>query len=135
MRTYLLNKYLKVLTILKFLADVNIEKRIIDFLRGAGFDVLWIPDYDCHLDDVALLKLAFDENRIIITNDKDFGELNFLQRKPSVGIILFRIDEQNVRVKITILKNMLLKYPEKFSNHFAVIARKRIRFISMEKIL
>jgi hypothetical protein len=69
------------------------------------------------------------------SNDKDFGELTFFQRKPSAGIILFRINEQNVRVKITILKNMLLKYPEKFSNHFVVIARKRIRFIPPEKIL
>jgi len=60
-------------------------------------------------------------------------ELNFLQRKPSAGIILFRIDEQNVRVKITILKNMLLRYPEKFHNHFVVIARKRIRLIPLEK--
>jgi hypothetical protein len=46
--------------------------------------------------------------------------------------LLFRIDEQNVRVKITILKNMLLKYPEKFHRHFVVIARKRIRFIPLE---
>jgi predicted nuclease of predicted toxin-antitoxin system len=80
------------------------------------------------------MELAYDGNSIIVTNDKDFGELNFLQRKPSVGIILFRIDEQNVRVKITILKNMLLKYPDKFFNHFVVIARKRIRFIPLEKI-
>jgi predicted nuclease of predicted toxin-antitoxin system len=119
---------------LKFLADVNIEKRIVDFLRSAGHDVLWLPDYDCHLDDTSLLKLAFEENRIVVTNDKDFGELNFLQRKPSVVIILFRIDEQNVRVKITILKNMLLKYPDKFRLHFVVIARKRIRFIPLGRI-
>lgn len=119
---------------MKFLADVNIEKRIVVFLRGAGYDVLWLPDYDCHLDDESLLQLACSENRIIVTNDKDFGELTFFQRKPSAGIILFRINEQNVRIKITILKNMLLKYPEKFCNHFVVIARKRIRFIPLEKI-
>jgi len=120
---------------LKFLADVNMEKRIVDFLRSSGNDVLWLPDYDCHLDDASLLKLAAEEDRIIVTNDKDFGELTFLQRRPSAGIILFRIDEQNVRVKITILKNMLLKYPEKFQRHFVVIARKRIRFIPLENIL
>jgi predicted nuclease of predicted toxin-antitoxin system len=78
--------------------------------------------------------LAKDEKRILVTNDKDFGELTFLQRKLSAGIILFRINEQNVRVKITILKNMLLKYPEKFDNHFVVIARKRIRFIPLEEV-
>ena len=119
---------------MRFLADVNIEKRIVDFIRGAGHDVLWLPDYDCQLDDESLLRLAFSETRIVVTNDKDFGELTFLQRKPSAGIILFRINDQNVRVKITILKNMLLKYPDKFNNHFVVIARKRIRFIPLESV-
>ena len=85
MRTYLRDKYLRKLSLLKYLADVNSEKRIIDFSRGEGFDVLWIPDYDCHLDDASLLKLTFDENRIMITDDKDFGELNFFRENHRSG--------------------------------------------------
>lgn len=116
----------------KFLADVNIEKRIVLFLRSAGYDVLWVPEYDCRLTDDQLLRLATREKRILITNDKDFGTLVFLQKKVACGIVLFRIDDQNVRVKITILKNMLLRYQEKFAGHFVTIARKRIRFVPLE---
>lgn len=117
---------------MQFLADVNIERRIVLHLRSAGYDVLWIPEYDCRMTDTALLDRAVQEQRIVITNDKDFGNLIFLQRKAAVGVILFRIDDQNVRVKITILKNMLLRYQDKFVGHFVTIARKRIRFVPLE---
>jgi predicted nuclease of predicted toxin-antitoxin system len=58
---------------LKFIADVNIEKLIVDYLKENGYDVKWIPDYNCEILDEDLLKLANLEKRILITNDKDFG--------------------------------------------------------------
>lgn len=117
---------------MKFLADVNIERRIVLFLRSAGHDVIWAPEYDCQMKDEDLLKLALRQQRILITNDKDFGNLVYFQKKAARGIVLFRIEDQNVRVKITILKNMLLRYQEKFEGHFVTIARKRIRFVPLE---
>lgn len=120
---------------MKFLADVNIEKRIVLFLRSVGYDVLWIPEYDCKMSDDNLLLLAVKEQRILITNDKDFGNLIYLQRKTAVGVVLFRIEDQNVRVKIIILKNMLLRYRDKFPGHFVTLARKKIRFVPLEDIL
>ncbi|NJD37879.1 MAG: hypothetical protein FIA89_06090 [Geobacter sp.] len=117
---------------MRLLADVNVERRIVLFLRSMGHDVLWVPEYDCRLTDEQLLKLAFEEQRILITNDKDFGTLVFLQKKAAYGIILFRIDDHNVRIKITILKNMLLRYQDKFTGHFVTIGRKRIRFVPLE---
>lgn len=119
---------------MRFLADVNIEKRVVLFLRSAGYDVLWIPEYDCRMADDALLLLAVQEQRILITNDKDFGNLIYFQKKTAVGIVLFRIEDQNVRVKITILKNMLLRYQDKFPGHFVTLARKKIRFVPLEDI-
>lgn len=119
---------------MKFLADVNIERRVVLFLRSVGYDVLWIPEYDCRMADDDLLIVAVQEQRILITNDKDFGNLIYLQRKTAVGIVLFRIEDQNVRVKITILKNMLLRYQDKFPGHFVTLARKKIRFVPLEDI-
>ena len=97
--------------------------------------MLWIPEYDCRMPDDDLLSLAVQEERILITNDKDFGNLIYLQRKTAVGIVLFRIEDQNVRVKITILKNMLIRYQEKFSGHFVTLARKKIRFVPLGDVL
>lgn len=66
---------------IKFLADVNIEKPVVDFLLNQGYDIKWIPDIDCEMVDEDLLKLANREKRILITNDKDFGELIFFTEK------------------------------------------------------
>jgi hypothetical protein len=42
----------------KFLADVNIEKPLIDFLLKQGYDIKWIPDIDCGMNDEDLLKFG-----------------------------------------------------------------------------
>jgi len=78
----------------KFLADVNIEKPLVDFLSKQGYDIKWVPDYNCEMIDEELLRLANQERRIFITNDKDFGDLIFLQKRLSAGTILFRVKDQ-----------------------------------------
>ena len=79
---------------IKFLADVNIEKPLVDYLSKQGYDIIWMPDYNCEMSDEDLLQLANEENRIFITNDKDFGDLIFLQKRLSAGTILFRVKDQ-----------------------------------------
>jgi hypothetical protein len=43
---------------MKLLADVNVEKPIVDYLGGIDFDIIWIPDYNCMLSDEELLNMA-----------------------------------------------------------------------------
>lgn len=117
---------------IKFLADVNVEKPIIDYLRKNGFDVKWIPDFDCTLSDVKLLELANFEGRVLITNDKDFGELNFLQKKVNHGIILIRIKTQKTEDKIKMVKNLFENHIEHILKHFSVITLNKIRISEME---
>lgn len=120
---------------IKFLADVNIEKRIVDYLLENDYDVKWIPDYDCAMLDEELLSMTKEEERILITNDKDFGEQIFLQKRQSAGIILFRLKEQETRKKINIMNKLLVNYQDKLLNHFVVITEQKIRFIDMEGVL
>jgi len=114
--------------LIKFLADVNIEKTIVNEIRNCGYDILWVADYDCQMSDEALLKLANDEDRILITNDKDFGELIFYQNKISSGVILFRIPGHNVERKRKSLQKLLEKYRDKIPGSFVVVSGKKIRF-------
>jgi predicted nuclease of predicted toxin-antitoxin system len=116
---------------LKFLADVNIEKQIVEFLKNHGYDVIWIPEYDNRLSDDKLLELAKKENRILLTNDKDFGELVFLQRKLSSGIILLRIKDQSIEKKIKNLRKLFDFSRAKVEKHFIVITENKIRFIQI----
>ena len=119
---------------MKFIADVNIEKPVIDYLAEAGYDIKWIPDYDCEISDEALLRMARSEKRILITNDKDFGELIFLQKRLSSGIILFRVKGQRTEEKVKLMKKLLRNYPDKLLNNFVIITERKLRFVSMEDV-
>ncbi len=117
---------------IKFIADVNVEKVIVDYLLEEGYDIKWIPDYNCEMLDEDLLEMAKVEGRILITNDKDFGELIFLQKRLSVGIILIRIKGQKVEVKLKLIKKLFQNYRNKLLNNFIIITDKKLRFIPME---
>lgn len=116
---------------IKFLADVNIEKPVVDFLLKQGYDIKWIPDFDCEMVDEDLLKLANKEKRVLITNDKDFGELIFLQKSLSVGIILIRVRGQRSQDKVKLMKKLLMGYRDKLIKHYVVLTKDKIRIIPM----
>ena len=115
---------------MKFLADVNIEKRIVDFLREQNYDVLWMLEDLNTLDDQSIVNIANSESRILITNDKDFGDIVFRQKLLTYGIILLRISDQDVDKKIEMLK-VFLKDERKLSKKFIVIKDKKIRVIKL----
>lgn len=119
---------------MQFLADVNVEKGIVYYLLENGYNVKWVPDLDCKIKDEKLLDLAHHEKRIIITNDKDFGDLIFRKRRASSGIILFRVKGKSTKPKVHLLGLLLNNYKNKLENHFTVITRKKFRFISMEDV-
>ncbi len=118
--------------VIKFIADVNVEKPIIDYLKKEGYDVKWIPDYNCEILDEDLLDMAKDEGRILITNGKDFGEIIFLQKRLSIGILLIRIKGQRVEVKLKLIKKLFQNYKNKLLNNFVIVTDKKIRFIPLE---
>ncbi len=117
---------------IRFLADVNVEKRIVDYLRRKDFDTKWLPDFDPMLTDNELLKLANSEHRILLANDKDFGELVFFQKKVAVGIILFRVRGHDAEQKVSRLESLLRDHVDKLLNHFAVLTQDTIRIVPLE---
>ena len=116
---------------IKFLADVNMEKPLVDYLSGQGYDIKWVPDYNCEMADEDLLKLANEEKRILITNDKDFGELIFLQRRLSYGTILFRVKGRNSQEKVKLMKKVLMGHRDAILNHYIVMTKAKIRIIPL----
>ena len=114
---------------MKFLADVNIEKPVVEELRRLGYDVTWIADINRYLDDMAVFRIAQREARILLTNDKDFGEIVFRQKLVPNGIVLLRIKGQDAREKVKLLKKLLSVHRDKITRHFVVLAKDKIRFI------
>jgi predicted nuclease of predicted toxin-antitoxin system len=117
---------------LKFLVDVNIEKPIINFLIKKGFDIKCVVDIDKKMTDYNVCEIANTEQRVLITNDKGFGEIVFFQKRISSGIILLRIKGGDASEKILLLEKLLDNHYGKIINHFVVITKEKFRFIPLE---
>jgi predicted nuclease of predicted toxin-antitoxin system len=59
----------------KFLADECCDAGIVASLRASGHDVSYVPEQQAGVSDDEVLQTAFLESRILLTEDKDFGEL------------------------------------------------------------
>ena len=111
---------------MKFLVDENVHHAIYLFLKNQGFDVTSAAqDYTSFMDK-DILNIAFKQERIIITNDKDFGFLAYHQHLPHKGIILFRLKSEKPESKINRLTNLFQKNLD-LSDSFTVITEDRIR--------
>jgi len=78
---------------MKILSDENIPKDIVTWLRSAGHDVLAAADIQPGAPDGDWVSRADREQRLILTSDKDFGELVFRDGLTSQGIVLLRLDD------------------------------------------
>ena len=117
---------------LSFLADVNVEKTIIDFLRQLDYLVQSVAEINTAMLDEDILNYAQRNNFILITNDKDFGEFVFRQKKMTKEIILFRFENQKAIEKITAIQFVLENHQDKITNYFVVLSPNKVRFIPLE---
>jgi predicted nuclease of predicted toxin-antitoxin system len=109
------------------LTDENIARSVVIALREAGHDVLWVKEVMRGAADDFILARAMAEGRVVVTFDKDFGELAFRSRLPSTcGVVLFRITqrgrEQDVRIVLDTLRSR-----NDWSGYFWTINDDRIR--------
>ncbi|HBS28248.1 MAG TPA: toxin-antitoxin system, toxin component, PIN family protein [Phycisphaerales bacterium] len=92
---------------MKFLLDACVSRSAFDELRASGFDVEWVGSWKDVFGDEEVLSRAFTANGILVTLDKDFGELAIVRRSVHAGIIRLvsqRSDEQAALVKAVVEK-------------------------------
>jgi predicted nuclease of predicted toxin-antitoxin system len=76
---------------MKLLADAHISRAMVAFLRGLGHDVLHAATLSPRMSDSAILRLAATDSRVVLTADKDFGELCFRRLIVCSGVVLLRL--------------------------------------------
>ena len=113
---------------MKFLADECCDHGLVEAMRQSGYDVLFVLEAKPRATDDDVLALAFNERRILITEDKDFGELVYRLKKPAHGIILMRIDVKNRSGKWPRLKKLLDSYGERCTGRFVAVDENKFRF-------
>ena len=75
---------------IKLLADENVPQKTLRVLKRKGIDIKSLLDFSPGLRDEAVTEIANRENRVIVTFDKDFGELIFRKKLKIPGLVLLR---------------------------------------------
>ena len=114
---------------MRFIVDECTGPAVAKWLSENGNNVFSVYDEDRGLSDINILHKANHENRIVITNDKDFGELVYKLGLPHKGAILLRLDDETAKSKIACLEILLTGFPEQLENSFVVVTEKSIRII------
>lgn len=116
---------------MKFLADENIEYPVITFLQKMDVDIIAVRDILRGATDSVIVEYAFSNNLIIVTSDKDFGELTFRLKKRNCGVILIRYTESNCEQKASLLLKVIDKLGSSVVNNFIVIDKYKVRIKKM----
>lgn len=112
---------------MKFLIDESVEYRVVLHLKEKDFDTVSVTSDFPSLKDRRVLSKAKREGRILITNDKDFGELIFRQKLPHKGVILLRLPDETAQAKIEKLDYLLESYKDKLKDNFVVVTKEKVR--------
>ena len=112
---------------MRFLADDCLDGRLIARLRGAGLDVAAVRDVCRGARDREVLARARGEGRVLLTEDKDFGELALRIGEPAPGIVLFREVAADVDQAVAAFEALLASHGSELRASFAVVRGGRVR--------
>lgn len=117
-----------------FVADESVDYNLIKFLRSRNLSILSLQEQSPSITDNQVLKIACNYNAVLITEDKDFGELVFKLKMPHAGILLLRTEEMLIEEKSELIFHFLTTHSEKLSHNFAVIKQGKLRIRKPDKI-
>jgi len=118
---------------MRLLANENLPAQTIAALQQAGHDVVWMRTEAPGSRDEDVLARAQSEERILITFDKDFGELAFRAHLPSAtGIVLLRISAPTPEAMSLAIVSALSRRTD-WVGHFSVIEDDRVRMTPLPK--
>jgi predicted nuclease of predicted toxin-antitoxin system len=112
---------------MRFLADENVSRLVIERLRADGFDVISIGETKSGAPDKDVLEAADAEGCILITEDRDFGEMVIRQRLAIRGMILLELDRLSNTTEADVVAEVVSTHADKLLDNLIVIEPGRIR--------
>lgn len=113
---------------MRFLVDECTGPALARWLLGEGHEVFSVYAQARGMEDGAILAKAHVENRILVTNDKDFGEKVYRERRPHRGVVFMRLEHESTANKIAAMRSLLASYADRLPDHFVVVTETRVRF-------
>jgi predicted nuclease of predicted toxin-antitoxin system len=107
---------------MNLVADESVDRSIVDRLRQDGHQVWYVAEMEPGISDDAVLDIANREAALLLTADKDFGEMIFRQRRFTGGIVLVRLAGLSSARKASIVAAMVRQHRSELPYGFTVIA-------------
>lgn len=107
--------------------DENIDQIIIDRLAKEGFEIVSIRDHNPGISDKQVIEIARSKNAIVITEDRDFGELVFSHNIRDCSILYLRYAKPDYSLIENNIINILKDYQVLTGHFFITITPKKIR--------
>jgi predicted nuclease of predicted toxin-antitoxin system len=112
----------------RWLVDECVDVSLVVQLRQMGHDVGYMSDIEPRATDSEVLRRAHEENRLLLTEDKDFGELVIRQARPVAGVMLLRIAPERRSLKGMRLKAAIDRFGDALIGRYTVVEETRFRF-------
>ena len=113
---------------MRLLADECCDAGLVRALRAAGYDVQSIAEDAPGVSDDAVLAQAERDQRVLLTEDKDFGELAFFRARRAFGIVLVRIAPEYRSIKSQRVLHALTQYVDRLAGGYLVVQKDKTRF-------
>jgi predicted nuclease of predicted toxin-antitoxin system len=113
---------------MRFLVDECTGPATARWLREQKHQVFSVYEEARGMDDDAIIQKAFDENWILITNDKDFGEKVYRERRPHRGVVFLRLEDERTAKKIDTIRRLLAGHADQLADRFVVVTETQVRF-------
>jgi predicted nuclease of predicted toxin-antitoxin system len=114
------------------LADENIDDRIIASIRNKGIAVYSVKESSRGISDESVISLSQNPARIILTEDKDFGEWVYAHQRTDISVILLRYHYQDTFLMIEILLQVLESKKEELFGKYTTITTDKVRIRSLK---
>ena len=112
---------------MRFMVDECTGPSVAQWLVDNGHDVFSVYEDARGISDDQIIQMAFSGDWILVTNDKDFGEKVFREKRPHKGIILLRLEDERASKKVSLLQKLIESYSDRLQDSFVVVSEKSVR--------
>lgn len=112
---------------MNLLCDEGVDRPIVERLRREGHDVLYVAELEPGIPDGEVLRRANANNALLVTLDKDFGELVFRLGQLSTGVLLIRLPGITSAQRAEIVSDVIRAHAPDLAGAFSVISPGRVR--------
>jgi len=112
---------------MNLVADENIDRGIVERLRLDGHQVEWIAEVSPSVSDEEVLCLAASSGALLITEDKDFGELVYRRNLSHSGVLLIRLEGLDNFTKAEVVSRAVRDNQIELAGAFSVVSADSIR--------